>query len=151
MSRRIRRAFAAVAPAVVLLALAGAAPSGAAPPAAAAARAAPPPVRLTVTFTRGSGPRHVSHLRCTGNRAVADGFLSSVGAARACGHARRIARVLASPPSRRRACTQIYGGPERALVTGTIGARRIRRGFARTDGCRIADWRRAMPLLPRPG
>ena len=119
--------------------------------ATAPAGAATDPVSLTVSFTRGSGQRHVAHLRCTSTRATADGFLSTVGPNRACAHARRIASFLASPPSTKRACTQIYGGPERALVTGAIGSRRIRRGFARTNGCGVADWRRAMPLLPRPG
>ena len=132
---------AAAALAVVVMALAGAAPAG----------AAVDSVRLTVSFTRGSGPRHVAHLRCTAARSTADGFLSTAGPARVCAHARRIAALLAAPPRTRRACTQIYGGPERALVTGTIGRRRIRRGFHRTNGCGIADWRQAMPLLPRPG
>ena len=111
-----------------------------------------PSVRLTIDFARRPGsPRHVAHLRCTGTRARADGFLRAVGAARACAHARRIAGLLARPRDRHRACSQIYGGPERALVAGTIGGRRFRRGFTRTNGCGIADWRRAMPLLPRPG
>jgi hypothetical protein len=108
-------------------------------------------VSLTVTFSRQPGARHVAHLRCTATRASADGFLGAVGARRACAAARRIADLLAGRPDGNRACTQIYGGPERALVTGTIGARRVRRTFTRTDGCGIADWRRAMPLLPRPG
>jgi hypothetical protein len=116
-----------------------------------AARPAPA-VRLTVDFTRRGGAGHqIAHVQCTaaGNRV--DGFLRAVGARRACATARRIAGLLASGPDPHRACTQIYGGPERALVTGTIGARRIRRGFSRTNGCGVSDWRRAMPLLPRPG
>jgi hypothetical protein len=114
--------------------------------------AATPSVRLTVDFTRrGGAGHHVAHVRCTaaGNRV--DGFLRAVGAARACAHARRIAGLLASGRNPHRACSQIYGGPERALITGAIGGRRIRHGFSRTNGCGIADWRRAMPLLPRPG
>jgi hypothetical protein len=108
-------------------------------------------VHLTVVFSRRAGaPRHVAHLRC-GAAARADGFLRAVGAARACAHARRIAGLLAGRPDGSRACSQIYGGPERALVTGRIGGRRVRHGFTRTNGCGIADWRRAMPLLPRPG
>ena len=140
MTRR-RGTRGAAALAVIAVALSGAGPAG----------AARDPVRLTVSFTRGSDSRHVAHLRCTGARSTADGFLRTAGAARVCAHVRRIAALLAAPPPKRRACTQIYGGPERALVTGTIGTRRIRRGFHRTNGCGIADWRRAMPLLPRPG
>jgi hypothetical protein len=108
-------------------------------------------VRLTVTFAREPGSRHVAHLRCTPSGSSADGFLRDVGARRACATARRLAGFLASKPDPHRACTQIFGGPERALVAGTIGTRRIRRAFSRTDGCKTADWRHAMPLLPRPG
>jgi hypothetical protein len=107
-------------------------------------------VRLTVTFSRTPGARHVAHLRCTASAARADGFLRAVGARRACSSARRNAAFLASRPPRNRVCAQLYGGPERALVTGTIGGRRVRRAFSRTDSCKTADWRRAMPLLPRP-
>jgi hypothetical protein len=112
--------------------------------------AAQPTVRLTVTFTRDGGAPLVAHLRCNGSRASADGFLRRVGAARACRHARRTAVFLARRPARGRACTQIFGGPERARVRGRIGARRIDRGLARTDGCRIADYDRVVPLVPRP-
>ena len=108
------------------------------------------PVILTVTFSRRPGARSVAHLRCHGSRAAADGFLRAVGARRACAHARAVARLLTTGPDPHRACTEIFGGPERALVTGRIGDRRVRRSFERTDGCEVADWRRAMPLLPRP-
>ena len=134
----VRTAARALAAAAAFLALAG---TGA---------AAQPSVRLTVSFTPGGGAPHVAHLRCTGARASADGFLRGVGAARACRHARRIARFLARRPARGRACTQIFGGPERARVTGRIGNRRIDRRLARTDGCRIADYDRVVPLVPRP-
>jgi hypothetical protein len=78
-------------------------------------------------------------------------FLRDAGAARVCARARRIAALLTRRREPRRACAEIYGGPERALVVGRIGDRRVRRTFSRTNGCGIADWRRAMPLLPRPG
>ena len=110
-----------------------------------------PAVRLTITFIRDEGaPRQVSHLRCSGSRARADGYLADVGARRACRLARRHARLLAAVPDGRRACTQIYGGPEHARVRGRIGARTIDRPFTRSDGCRIDEWTRAVPLLPRP-
>jgi hypothetical protein len=135
----IRRLVAAAAAVVIVAALAGAGGGSDAP------------VRLTVTFSRDQGmPRRVAHLRCTATRSRADGFLTRVGARRACATARRLQRFLAGKPDPRRACAQIFGGPERALIAGTIGDRRIRRAFSRTDGCEVADWRRAMPLLPRP-
>ena len=135
--------IAAVATGAVVFALAGAGGGG-------GGAVSDDAVRLTVTFSRAPGARHVAHLRCTASSARADGFLRAVGARRACATARRIAAFLASRPDPNRACSQIFGGPERALVAGTIGGRRVRRAFSRTDGCMIADWRRAMPLLPRP-
>ncbi len=66
---------------------------------------------------------------------------------RPCETARRLADFLAKQPPRDRVCTQIYGGPETARVRGTIGDRRIDRRFSKTNGCEIADWQRAEPLL----
>jgi hypothetical protein len=39
-------------------------------------------------------------------------------------------------------CTAIYGGPERALVVGTLNGRRVHARFKRTNGCEIARWNR---------
>jgi hypothetical protein len=108
------------------------------------------PVTLTVVFSRRPGTRRVAHLRCRGSRASADGYLRPTGARRACAHARAVTALLTTAPDPDRACAELFGGPERAQVTGRIGDRHVRRTFKRTDGCEIADWRRAMPLLPRP-
>jgi hypothetical protein len=107
-----------------------------------------PAVTLTVRYTNGSQVERVAHLRCRGDSARADGFLRT-SARPACLRARKIASFLASKPSAKRVCTQIYGGPQRARITGTIGARRINRSFRRTDGCQIGDWQFAVPLVPR--
>ena len=44
-------------------------------------------------------------------------------------------------------CTQQYGGPQVAVVTGWFSARRVNSTFSRTDGCEIARWRAMAPLL----
>jgi hypothetical protein len=147
----VAAALAVAAAAIAVLASTGR--DGGGPPTTASSptAATSAPVTLTIAFTRRPGaPRSVAHLRCRGSRATADGFLRAAGARRACAHARRVARLLTTGPDPGRACTEIFGGPERALVTGRIGDRRVRRAFKRTDGCEVADWRRAMPLLPRP-
>jgi hypothetical protein len=111
--------------------------------------ATPAPVTLTVRATSApSAPERVAHLRCRGASARADGFLRA-RAASACARARAIAGFLASPPPAHRLCTQIYGGPQRATITGSIGSRAVRRALARRNGCEIADWERARPLVPR--
>jgi hypothetical protein len=115
----------------------------------AAAAPAPAPVTLTVRYSDRASVDHVAHLRCRGDSARADGYLRNAGAATACRRARAIAVFLATRPSSKRICTQIYGGRQRAHITGTIGARRIDRRLKRTDGCEIGDWQRAVPLVPR--
>ena len=57
------------------------------------------------------------------------------------------AKVLTALPPKNRVCTQQYGGPARALVTGTMDGQRVQRAFSLTDGCQISDWRAAEPLL----
>jgi hypothetical protein len=47
-------------------------------------------------------------------------------------------------------CTMIYGGPERATVTGTWRGQRVSARFDRTNGCEISRWSRMVPLLPAP-
>jgi hypothetical protein len=115
---------------------------------ASIAAATPAPVALTVHYANGPRAERVAHVRCRGESARADGFLRT-SARPACRHARGIATFLASKPSPNRICAQIYGGPQRARITGTIGDRHIDRRFKRTNGCETADWQHAVPLLPR--
>ena len=49
------------------------------------------------------------------------------------------------------ACTQQYGGPETAKVTGTFKGERIDAEFGRQNGCEIARWKDAAPLLEAAG
>jgi Subtilisin inhibitor-like len=48
-------------------------------------------------------------------------------------------------------CTQIYGGPQKAVVKGTIGSTRIWSSFRRRNGCEIERWSRFSPWLLPPG
>ena len=54
------------------------------------------------------------------------------------------ARVVAVLPRLRpepdEACTQIYGGPERMVVEGTLDGEPYRAEVTRTDGCQIARY-----------
>ncbi|MDE8587618.1 MULTISPECIES: serine protease inhibitor [Micrococcaceae] len=44
-------------------------------------------------------------------------------------------------------CTQQYGGPQVAVVTGMYRGRAVHAAFSRTDGCEIARWKAMGPLL----
>lgn len=103
---------------------------------------------LQVVFreTPDAGPQRAT-LRCSGDRAAGTGRLRAV-AKRACRVARRERAVLRGG-QQDRPCTQVYGGPQTARVTGRLDGARIDRRFDRADGCGIADWRRVEPLLPR--
>ena len=48
-------------------------------------------------------------------------------------------RLVEGPPADQM-CTQIYGGPEEALVTGTVDGEAVDTRFHRADGCGIGDW-----------
>ena len=45
------------------------------------------------------------------------------------------------------ACTQQYGGPETATVTGTFKGEHVDAKFSRVNGCEIARWERMKPVL----
>jgi hypothetical protein len=49
------------------------------------------------------------------------------------------------------ACTEIYGGPQVAIVTGRVDGRRVWAKLTRIDGCQIARWERVPSLLPAGG
>jgi hypothetical protein len=56
---------------------------------------------------------------------------------------------LVEPDDPARACTEIYGGPERAHLTGTLEGRAVDVGFSRSDGCAIADYEALFAALGR--
>jgi hypothetical protein len=48
-------------------------------------------------------------------------------------------------------CTEIYGGPQKAVIKGTIGSARVWASFRRRNGCEIERWSRFSPWLLPPG
>lgn len=48
-------------------------------------------------------------------------------------------------------CTQIFGGPQTATVTGTFRGEPVNAEFSRTDGCEIARWDKHAALLVETG
>jgi hypothetical protein len=44
-------------------------------------------------------------------------------------------------------CTQIYGGPQEALVTGTYAGAKVWARFNRRDGCQTDRWNRVAFLF----
>lgn len=50
-----------------------------------------------------------------------------------------------------RMCTEIYGGPQTARVTGTFRGEPVDARFKRTDGCEISRWDAYVDLLVERG
>ncbi|WP_394251192.1 SSI family serine proteinase inhibitor [Arthrobacter pityocampae] len=48
-------------------------------------------------------------------------------------------------------CTQQYGGPQTASITGELDGTAVTGSFALTDGCQISRWNSAKDLLGAPG
>jgi hypothetical protein len=90
---------------------------------------------------QGQPGKKVYTLRC----APAGGTLPKRSAA--CTKLTRAERPFA-PTSRGVVCTEIYGGPQEAFVTGRFRGKLIRATFSRTDGCEIARWNRVQFLFP---
>jgi hypothetical protein len=109
--------------------------------------------RLVIDAETGpsEGLLHTSRatLHCDGS-ATATGFLSGqADAACALVHQGAVQHVR-SEQHDNRVCSQIYGGPQRATITGTIDGEPVRLTVTRTDGCGTADWQTLEPLLGRP-
>jgi hypothetical protein len=113
----------------LLLGLPAAAPPGGCggEPAHPAASAPADTTRLTVRVT-GAGPDPVTiELRCGGAKPCDRAQLDKLAA-------------VAEPADPTLACTQQYGGPEEARMTGTLEGRPVDVTVDRTNGCGIADY-----------
>ena len=49
------------------------------------------------------------------------------------------------------ACTEQFGGPETATISGRLDGREVAARFARNNGCEIARWEKVAPLLEAAG
>jgi subtilisin inhibitor-like len=65
----------------------------------------------------------------------------------ACSRLARLKSPFAGLP-KNVACTQIYGGPQQALVTGRFRGALVHARFNRRDGCQIDRWNRVAFLFP---
>lgn len=98
-----------------------------------------PATELEIRFDDGRGESDRATLRC-GEEPEADGYLAEEDAAALCDAVAALDPPLTQEPPAQRACTQIFGGPQTAQVTGTLDGEAVSRRFSRTNGCEIADW-----------
>jgi hypothetical protein len=96
---------------------------------------------LTIVVSPGNGDAaHRWTLRCN----PAAGTLPH--AATACTHLAELRAPFARVPPMSM-CSQIYGGPQTARVTGTFRGSVVSAAFNRVGGCEIARWTRVSFLL----
>ncbi len=88
---------------------------------------------ITVWPAGPGGERRTRHVSCPG--------------AAVCARLEAAGRRAFRPVPRDMACTALYGGPQVAIVAGTLDGRRVWARFRRTDGCQIARWDRVAFLF----
>lgn len=66
----------------------------------------------------------------------------------ACSKLRQVSAKTFEPVPAGTACTEIYGGPQRAQVSGQLAGKPISAEFERTNGCEIARWGLLVFLFP---
>jgi Subtilisin inhibitor-like len=101
-----------------------------------------PTTALEISVTPGGeAPTKIWTLRCpSGGGTLPD-------AADACEQLAQIDDPFAPVP-KDTACTQVYGGPQEADVTGTYRGRPVNAHFDRGNGCEIARWDKVGFLFP---
>lgn len=60
-------------------------------------------------------------------------------------------RSALRPVAKDKMCAQVYGGPERATITGTWGGEQVLATLSRVNSCETARWNALVPLLPTGG
>jgi len=88
-------------------------------------------------------------LRCD-DRSSGTGFLRGAAAAACTAVARHVLEAVAAAQRKDRICSQIYGGPQAARITGTANGVPVSLTVTRTDGCGVADWETLRALLGDP-
>jgi hypothetical protein len=68
---------------------------------------------------------------------------------RACRLLRRLGAAAFAPTPPATACTDIYGGPTKAHVSGLVAGRRVDARLSLSNGCEIARWNRVRSVVPR--
>ena len=100
--------------------------------------------RLTIVVDDGAGSTSTWTLTCDpagGDHPDAERACAAIE-----GH-----RSALNPVPKDRMCAQVYGGPEKATITGTWRGEEIFAALTRTNSCEIARWDALVPLVPSGG
>ena len=97
-------------------------------------------LQIEISIRGSEAPTKVWTLRCPRSGTLPD-------AATACSKLAEVKGPFAPVP-KGTACTQIYGGPEIADVSGTYNGEAVDTQFSRGNGCDIERWNRVRFLFP---
>jgi hypothetical protein len=124
-----------------------------APPAASPLPSGPSAgdAELSVTVKASKDGKAVNYtLVCKGGAPMAES--QHPNAAAACTALKNNAAIVnAAAPPKGISCTQQYGGPEVATVTGEVNGTPVETSFALRDGCQIGAWNAAKDILGAAG
>jgi len=106
---------------------------------------------LAITVVPSQGAPEINYtLVCTAGTPAAES--SHPNADAACAALKANPGIVAPvAPGTSRACTQQYGGPQKAAVTGMVDGVAVDSTFARTNGCEISAWDAAKNVLGAAG
>ncbi|MEE2522581.1 SSI family serine proteinase inhibitor [Pseudarthrobacter sp. J75] len=137
-------------------------PSASTPPDAESTLPAPPPpsptetpagagnAELSITVEPGEGAAAIHYtLVCEAGQAAAES--SHPNASAACAALAAQPGMLHRKPDPNRICTEQWGGPQKATVTGVVDGVPVDAAFSRTDGCEISAWDAARDVLGAHG
>ena len=60
-------------------------------------------------------------------------------------------RSALRPVPKNKMCAQVYGGPERATISGTWGDEQVLASLSRVNSCETARWDALVPVVPAGG
>jgi Subtilisin inhibitor-like len=106
---------------------------------------------LAITVVPSEGAAELDYtLACSAGTPAAES--SHPNAAAACAALKANPGILSpEEPGTSRTCTQQYGGPQKATVTGMVDGVAVESSFARTNGCEISAWDAAKDVLGAAG
>ena len=119
----------------------------AAPDATSAAPSASGEIDLTIELTEAPGAAARQF------RLIADGSTPAAGstlpdpAAALAAVEQHGEKMFFPVPAPNRVCTEQYGGPQVAVVTGSFRGKAVNATFKRTNGCEISSWQALAPLF----
>lgn len=99
-------------------------------------------IQLTVVVDGGEFDGLTYTISCSGAAAAVDPEVEGVDPVTACQRLEdpEVVRRLVEGPPADRICTEQYGGPQVATITGTIDGEAVDAEVSRVNGCEISTW-----------